>query len=247
MVFAQDAPPEAGEENAGAPPRRVRVLPVGDPPPFRQEVRDGVRYELEPEKGAIPPRSIHLRLGEEAPKVVTLHLGRISEPVEVPVDLRRFVFREGDGQAAVGEGETGPVWLTVDMPERPDDVLMVLFRPPAPAGWDRPRLVLLSDGWEQFKAGDLRVLNLAPLAVAVGVGDERLQVRSGGAVLRSPGAVDGLPLELAHQAKEVGWQRFHRAVLVQNEGERTHLVIYRADGEKPRRPLQVLMFRERRR
>ena len=49
-----------GQEKNG--PRELRLLPVGDMPPFRQEIRDGVRYELEPDPGSEPPQMISIPL-----------------------------------------------------------------------------------------------------------------------------------------------------------------------------------------
>ncbi|MEM9237940.1 MAG: hypothetical protein AAGB14_14295, partial [Verrucomicrobiota bacterium] len=45
---------EEGEETK-PPPRQMRLLTVGERPPFRQEIRDGVRYELPPPPGSLPP------------------------------------------------------------------------------------------------------------------------------------------------------------------------------------------------
>ena len=75
---------------AKPPPRTLRVWPVGDAPPFMQEVRDGVRHELEPPPGSIPPRRVTVGLAdqpgqEEQAAELRLMLGRLGEAVPVPV------------------------------------------------------------------------------------------------------------------------------------------------------------------
>ena len=59
---------------------RLRVLAVGDPPPFVQEVRDGARREVAPPEGSIPPRSV--TAGGEP---LRIRLGRPSSAVMLPV------------------------------------------------------------------------------------------------------------------------------------------------------------------
>ena len=51
VLSAQEvpAPPAGGTRR---PPRHLRVLAVGESPPYRQEVRDGVRYEMPPPPGS---------------------------------------------------------------------------------------------------------------------------------------------------------------------------------------------------
>jgi hypothetical protein len=41
----------SAEEKPKPAERHVRFLAVGEIPPFRQEIRDDVRYELEPREG----------------------------------------------------------------------------------------------------------------------------------------------------------------------------------------------------
>ena len=63
--------------------RTLRFLPCGDMPPFRQEIRDGVRYELEAEPGSVPPYQIQVPLGEDKMLNTTLTLGSLSERLEL--------------------------------------------------------------------------------------------------------------------------------------------------------------------
>ena len=67
--------------------RQVRLLALGELPPFQQEIRDNVRYELEPPAGSIPPREVMLGFGGKASEPMPLRLGhaflRISRQTEI--------------------------------------------------------------------------------------------------------------------------------------------------------------------
>jgi hypothetical protein len=45
-----------------APTASLRLLALGELPPFRQEIRDGVRRELDPPAGSVPPRMLEAGL-----------------------------------------------------------------------------------------------------------------------------------------------------------------------------------------
>ena len=68
------------EEKTRQPRRQARFLAIGDSPPFAQEIRDGVRYELEPPPDSIPPRQVSVSLEGEAASTVDLRLHRGSPP-----------------------------------------------------------------------------------------------------------------------------------------------------------------------
>jgi hypothetical protein len=92
---------------------RLRVLAVGDPPPFVQEVRDGARYEVAPSADAIPPRVVTVPLqtkpGDPAGSTampLRLRLGQTSAPLLLPhpKDLRIEL-----------KSEQGAKWLGVPL------------------------------------------------------------------------------------------------------------------------------------
>ena len=61
-VHAEEAPKtgdtKSDQSERKRPPRNLRILPVGESPPYRQEIRDGVRYELPPPPGSVPPMEV---------------------------------------------------------------------------------------------------------------------------------------------------------------------------------------------
>lgn len=227
------ADPEKDKEKQKTPPRSIRFLPLGESPPFEQEVRDGVRYELEPPAGSIPPREISLTIGKLTIPSLRLSLGRISPPEKIPAGTVPIELRRPE--------ESAP-WLSLTLPET-GDVLVLVWRDPGNR-WDKPRALLLPDG-QEFKAGTLRLTNLAPVEVRFIIGEEKLAL--------PPGRIHGLAIPIGRDVPvQIAWvdpsgnaKPIYSSAIVQNEGERGELIVYRADGEQPRQPLKVLPLRER--
>ena len=108
--------------------RHARFLALGDSPPFRQEIRNGVRYELDPPPDSIPPREVVPRCGKESAAAVALHLepdqhaGRRARG-RGDIDLRR-----------AGEAPDALPWLRINRPAA-GDFLVLLWRNPAKKTW----------------------------------------------------------------------------------------------------------------
>lgn len=233
---AQTAPePPAKKE----PPRQVRFLALGEMPPFRQEVRDGVRYELEPPAGSIPPREVMVGTGEAAKQTpVRLDLGRLSESAPIPAGAGPFTLRKKDSD------EGSAPWLTLNRPEN-GDLLVVCWRDPSAKSWDGVRAMVLPDGLAGAPAGSVTLLNVAPATVAVMLGAEKLAVPPGRPVVRHYEAGKDQPLQVGAVDAKGELKRFHSSSLAINTGERTWVLIYRADGVSPRQPVKVSVLRER--
>lgn len=231
------------------PPRTIRLLPVGDAPPFRQEIRDGVRYELAPPEGSVPPVQVEVTAfneenqevklespkGEESLPSIRLRLNQISSRLTLPgVPL------------SIRLQDSGSQWHQFEMPAE-GDFLVVIWRDPRGRSWGRARSRLVPDGGASFKAGDLRFINVGPVTTGFIIGEqERFELGAGRAVLKSLGTSPGTPTEVVYQDPDRGgWRRLWSSALVQNRGERSTVVIYRADGVKPRRPLKLIAMRER--
>jgi hypothetical protein len=254
VLISVVAPPLVAEPKA-APPRQARFLAVGDMPPFRQEIRDGVRYELEPPADSLPPAEITVGAAEEAPKdppvpataggaaplpAAPLHLGRIGGPLVIPagagpLDLLRSA-----------NGVPGERWLRLQRPET-GNLLVLMWRDPRQEDWKSPSAMILSDDASAFPADTVRIVNLFPQAVRVAWGKEMLTLEPRKTLLK--------PLETGTGTAATTFQilatdssgrakRYYSGAVTQNPGERGWVIIHRADGEAPRRPLKVVMLRE---
>jgi hypothetical protein len=233
-VPAQEPPPA---EKPAKPARQVRFLPVGDLPPYRQTIRDGVAYELEPPAGSIPPREAWVGFGEEKSDAVPLLLGRVSAPLGAPAGEGPLLVRRRD------DAEEAEPWLRVNRPES-GDFLVLLWRDPQQKTWERARAMVLAESADAAPAGRVRFVNVSPVAVAVVIGGERIRLDAGKTFQRPIAAGEDVEFQLGAVDAKGALSRFHSGALFQNPGERSLVVVYRADGVQPRRPLKAVVHRE---
>ena len=150
MLFAAGDLPAQDPKPA---PRKLRLMVVGDPPPFQQEYRDGVRYESEAPAGSIPPRQVELSAAVAAGEPVKLALGETTAPVDVPGEATQVNLMVG-----------GQIWHAVKLPEG-GDYLAILLRDPESKKWDKARSILVPEGAGQFDDGDVRFISLTAAAI----------------------------------------------------------------------------------
>jgi len=231
--------------------RKVRILPVGESPPFLQEIRDGVRYELEVPPDSIPPREVVPSCGKDVPpdkdpklakdpqaaKPLGLHLGRISAPATVPAGAGIFDLKR------VGEGPDAKPWLRIQRPEA-GDFLLFLWRDPNKKSWRDALGLCVPDGPLGAPAGTVRIVNLFPQAVRILWAGEALMLVPGKTIGRTvkPGAE--MPFQILVADKSGAMKLYYSGNVTQNPGERSLVAIYRADGVAPRRPVKVEILRE---
>lgn len=226
--------------------RHVRLLALGDPPPYRQEVRGGVAYELEPPPGSIPPRMIALGIakedgeedGEEAIGECRLALRRMSQRLVAPAGAGPLLLRDA------GDDAPGQPWLKVQRPAHGDFVVMV-WRDPKAGTWDKVRSMVLADSLEVAPAGSLTIINLAMNQLALVIDDEKLALPAGRPVRRQVAPGRPVPIQVARANDTGKLERFLSRTVETGRGERSLVVFFRADGIKPRQPVQVIVHRER--
>jgi hypothetical protein len=220
-------------EPATERPRHARFLAVGDNPPFRQEIRDGVRYELDPPPGSIPPREVIPGIAGKASQPVPLRLGRISPSVAVPAGEGPLLVQQA------GEAPDATPWVTLKSPET-GDFLVMLWRDPKSGLWQHARSLAVAEA----PAGHARIVNLFPQPVRIFWGGESLVVPPGGAILRPIPPNSEVPLRILTADASGAMKRYYSGSVSANPGERCLVTTYRADGESPRRPLKVAILRE---
>lgn len=235
-AWSQDQNPSATK----TPKRALRVLAVGVPPPFRQEVRDGVRYEQEAEPGTIPPREVLFGTGE-SPSTVTIRLGNVSDPVPLAIGAPSAAFRvPGEGADAKPKS-----WLTLPPPPPEGDLLALIWRDPG-KNWLEPRGMFLPDSAAAFPAGHLRIINLLPVQISILLDTEPILLDAGKAVVRAVAVGKDKPVQIAFRNPDDGsFKPFHHSSVLITPGDRGVLIVYRADGENPRNPAKHLSYNER--
>ena len=218
-------------------PRTMRLLPLGDMPPYRQEIRDGVAYELEPPPGSIPPRELVIGSGKGTAEGCPLSLGRVSTPVKVP---------QGRGQLALrkkGDGDESSSWLNLDKPEK-GDFMVVLWRDPEKKSWEFPRGLVLPDSAEAAPEGSVRVVNVSPVTIAIVFEGEKIALPAGKTWQRAVPVGKEAMIQVGAMDAAGNLRRVHAGSVFQNPGERTLVAVYKADGVDPRRALKAVVQRE---
>lgn len=232
--LAQQPPPAAKPK---PPTRSLRVLPLGEPPTFLQEVRDGVRYELEPPAGSIPPREIVLGEGESALRI-RLNLGRATEAIKLPPGTAPAVLRT---PAPTPDAPAAP-WLTIRPPET-GDLLALAWRDPGKS-WGEARALVLPDSAAAFPAGNIRIVNLLPVEAALVFGEERVLVGPGKTLLRVLRPNEDVTIQISYRDPSGRFKTFYSGSVLLAPNERAQVFLHRADGEKPRSPAKVVIFNE---
>lgn len=238
MVFGSFAVcAEEETEKTKAPPRQMRLLAVGERPPFRQEIRDGVRYELPPPPGSLPPVELEVSIPtedgkEEESGSLRIRLGSISPAIEVPGGEGQVVLRPPGGDAG-----TRP-WSRFKRPEG-GDFVVILWRGAKPGTWDEPTAFVVPT---ELSPGKATLVNVAPGPVAVVYQNERIALPPARPILRDllPDKPLGLQVGLP---KGNRLQRLVARSIEQGRGQHSMVVFYRADGEKPRSPLGIKVVR----
>lgn len=218
-------------------PRTIRFLPLGDMPPYRQEIRDGVAYELEPPPGSIPPREVVFGSNKNGDDESPLSLGRVSAPMKIA---------QGRGQLSLrrkGEGDKAAAWLNVEKPEQ-GDFLVLLWRDPEKKSWDSPRALILADSAEAAPAGTVRVVNISPVTLAIVFEGEKIALPVGKSWQKAVPAGKEATIQIGAVDATGNLRRIHAGSVFQNAGERTLVAVYKADGVDPRRALKAVVQRE---
>jgi hypothetical protein len=217
--------------------RQVRFLAIGELPPFRQEVRDNIRYELEPPEGSIPPREIILRSDKEDSEATPLRLGQITAALKVPSGAGSLDLRQRDASK-----DTDP-WLRLTRPEQ-GDFIVILWRDPKQGSWKKVRSLVLPEDAVETGPGSIRFINCSETAVGLKWGSEKLLLNPLSLIKRKVTTGVESPFQVLLSDKTGHSRPLHTAVVTQNPSERSLVLIYRADGASPRRPVKVSVLRE---
>lgn len=218
-----------------APKHTLRILPLGDPPPFRQELRGGVRYEIPAGEGTVPPRQILLfqnvaegEKKEEWP--LRLRLGTVTPELKVPPPK--------DG-AIMAKTEAGAPWLRIPLAQGSSTLALVWRNGKS---WDQARVISIPD---DTKEGDFRFVNITAQPMGIIWGQEKLKLNPGAVMVRRmPDAAKVLPMSILYPAPEGGLQPCLSTQVERMAGTRQQFVVYAADGVDPKMPVKVLPLSE---
>jgi len=217
--------------------RQVRFLALGELPPFQQEIRDNVRYELEPPAGSIPPREVMLGFGGDKSEPTPLRLGQITAPLKAPAGAGPLLL------AMRGAAKKDEPWLRLTRPES-GDFLVLLWRDAKLGSWQKVTSLVVPDDAVSAPAGSVRYVNTSPATVGFRLGGEPLTLKPAEILQRAVPVGVEQPFEIFLPDTTGAMKRLHAGVVLQNPGERSLVLIYLADGVGHRRPLKVTVLRE---
>ncbi|GAA5129162.1 hypothetical protein GCM10023212_36830 [Luteolibacter yonseiensis] len=224
---------------AEVPQHRLRLLAVGNPPPFKQEIRDGVRYELPAPEGTIPPRAVKLPAlsedgtpGEGEGASIKVRLGQTTAPATFTAPK--------DGKLSL-RSDKGLKWL--DLPLQACGAsLALVWR--GGKDWSEPRAIVVPDDAVARAEGSVHFTNLTAAPMAVVIGTEKIRLEPGKTFDRklAPGAA-ALPLDISYPVSG-GLKSCHSSSLEFNRGNFHRIIIYAADVKDARMPVKVLQLEE---
>lgn len=224
------------------PQHRLRVLTVGDPPPYTQEIRNGVRYEIPAATGTIPPRMVKVpapkKPGETAeksaadPVQMRLRLGQTSLPVTLPMPA---------DQRLELTTEEGTRWLNVPLHSCGASLALVWRSGP---DWSKASTLVMPDDSNARTEGNTHLSNLTAFPMLITIGSEKIRLEPGKTFTRRIVSGPPIPLEISYTSSSGGLRLCHSAALEATRGIFRRLVIYAADGKAPRNPIKVLQLEE---
>jgi hypothetical protein len=156
-----------------------------------------------------------------------LQLAMPSQPAKVfPVD----------GKVKLRDPEKGD-WAEVPCPAG-GKVLAVLWRPAD--SWAKPAVLALPDFGPDHDPRKFRFVNVAPQTVGVVFGEKRYQLQAGKVLsLALPDGAKAASVSILMAGPGGRLTPCYSGMAEARSGTATQFFIHRADGEKPRRPVQV--------
>ncbi|MEI7910909.1 MAG: hypothetical protein WCK77_14830 [Verrucomicrobiota bacterium] len=218
----------------------LRVLPLGDPPPFVQEMRDGARYEVPPPAGVIPPRMVMIpapakpgAAQQASQPPLRLRLGRPSVAV---------TLTDPQQQQVALNLEQGANWLNVPL-DPCGSSLALVWR--WGKSWDKARTLVLPDDSAARAEGNVQFANLTASSMGVVFGTEKLRLEPGMTFSRKLTADSpATSVEILYPSPSGGFKLCLSTRLDATPGVFSRLLIYAADGHNPRLPVKVLRLDE---
>ncbi|MEK7953467.1 hypothetical protein [Luteolibacter soli] len=218
----------------------VRVLPLGNRPPFVQEVRGNMRQEIDAPEGSLPPGEISVGIpapeGEEkkADKLMHLRLGEVSEAVAMPkIDPPTVTLRDP---------AANKIWLKQTLGTT-KSTLLVVWRPGDK--WNEPRCLPLDDSTEAIPRDGIRVVNVAPVEMKMIWGEQRLRLLPGKAiVLRFPEGSKTAPFQILFTDTDNKLKPCLNTTAELDTGSRRQWFVFKDDRTATRMPVQVVPLSE---
>lgn len=236
-VACLPATAEPAEPDDKTPPHVMRILTVGNRLPFRQEIRDGIRYELTPPEGSLPPSEV--RVGFEsnneeqnAKSSARMRLGEVSPPLKFPVpESGSIQIRDSDNQG----------WLKANISPKGAS-LVVVWK--TGEKWNEVASVTLDDSSTAIPEKAVRIVNASHLQIGVVFGKSRYRLLPATShVLTMEPSATAAKMEILYAepgSKAESLKAVLRTTVTNETGIRRQWIIHRSDQPGARHPLGII-------
>ncbi|MDB4639435.1 hypothetical protein OAE58_00090 [Akkermansiaceae bacterium] len=220
-------------------PSFVRILPVGDMPPWQEKIQNGVRVQIPPPPGALPIEKATMAISESRGETLSLVLGKMTKYLPLDgslpsVQLFEDKFMKGDP------------W--VKAANRPGtQSLMLLIRDPRQAkpSWKTPIAKMIPDDLISFPPESLRFANISASKIVVRIDEAPAFTLSPGDIVIKKQQAGKVTLLIGTANEGQRPKRIYKNRLTIKDGERTGIFIYRSDGKAADEAPKIRFFPER--
>lgn len=212
--------------------KHMRFIPLGDLPPHRETIKNGVRIQFPPAPGTVPPKPTTLAID---PK----------EGRDVPLRLKEFTgwssINPTAGGVRIFQGKQigGKAWISSSFSSKSQS-LGVLYADHQNKNWFNPKMMLVPDDLSTFPPGSIRFVNVSHCSALVRFGNEKADVIAPGKVLLKKLKQGNHPVLVGYLAPS---KNNAREVIFQNElmmkpKQRIQAFFYQARGKNPRKAVK---------
>lgn len=212
--------------------KHMRFIPLGDLPPHRETIKNGVRIQFPPAPGTVPPKPTTLAIDPKEGRDVPLRLKEFTEWSSInPTAGGVRIFQ--------GKQIGGKAWISSSFSSKSQS-LGVLYADHQNKNWFNPKMMLVPDDLSTFPPGSIRFVNVSHCSALVRFGNEKADVIAPGKVLLKKLKQGNHPVLVGYLAPS---KNNAREVIFQNElmmkpKQRIQAFFYQARGKNPRKAVK---------
>ena len=218
--------------------KHMRFLPLGDLPPHRETIKNGVRIQFPPAPGTVPPKPTTLAIDPKAGRDVPLRLKEFTQWSSIDPTA-------GGVKLFQGKQIGGKPWISSRFSSKAQS-LGVLYPDHQNKNWFNPRMMMVPDDLSSFPPGSVRFVNVSYYPALVRFGNEKADVIAPGKVLLKKLKQGNHPVLVGYLVPD---KNNAREVIFQNElmmrpKQRIQAFFYQARGKNPRKAVKFFHRRE---
>ena len=212
--------------------KHMRFLPVGDLPPHRETIKNGVRIQFPPAPGSVPPTPTTLAIDHKEGRDVPLRLKEFTEWSSINP-------RAGGVKLFQGKQIGGKPWISSRFSSKSQS-LGVLYADHQNKNWFNPKMMMVPDDLSTFPPESIRFVNVSHCSALVRFGNEKAHVIAPGKVLLKKLKQGNHPVLVGYLAPS---KNNAREMIFQNElmmrpKQRIQAFFYQSRGKNPRKAVK---------